>query len=101
MKTKLYKFLRTGLLSGSGEDRKWKMNQWRKESKIEICKKGFHCSLTPLQALEYVNGEIVAEVEVRGESIIEDNKQCWSEMRITKAYHWTKEDSVSLAIYAA
>ncbi len=102
MKTKkLYKFLRTNLKSDNGKNRNWKIGEWKKEEKLEMCKSGFHASRTPLQAFEYVKGEILAEVEARGESIIEYDKECWSEMRILKAWHWTKEDSVSLAIFAA
>lgn len=52
MKTKkLYKFLRTGLKSENGEDRDWKIGEWRKEEEIDICKKGFHASKTPLQVI--------------------------------------------------
>jgi hypothetical protein len=54
-----------------------------------------------LQAFRYVAGEIVAEVEVRGRSIVKDDKECWSEMRIVRAWKWTKKDSVSLAILVA
>ena len=97
---KLYKFLDAGLKSHSG-DCVWKLDEWKKETDIDICNKGFHASKTPLQALSYVYGEIVAEVEVKGKSIIEDDKEYWSEMRIVKAYHWTKKDSVSLAIFSA
>ena len=97
---KLYKFLRTGLKSGSG-NHKWEVGKWYKEDKISICNSGFHASKTPLQALGYVKGEILAQVEVRGESVVQDDKECWSEMRIVKAYHWKKADSVALAIYAA
>ena len=98
---KLYKFLRTDLKSDSGENRDWKLNEWRHEDKIDMCNSGFHASKTPLQALEYVAGEILAQVEVRGESEIENDKECWSDMRIMKAYHWKKNDSVELAIFAA
>lgn len=86
MKT-LYKFLRTDLKSDNGKDRDWVIGKWRKEENIIICEKGFHASENPAYALLYVQGEIIALVEVRGESIIEDNKQCWSEMRIKKAWH--------------
>lgn len=100
MKT-LYKFMRTGLKSDNGKDRDWKIGEWRSEKNIKICNSGFHASKTPLQALGYVKGEIIAQVEVKGESIIEDDKECWSDMRIVKAYHWKKEDSVALSIFAA
>lgn len=101
MKTKtLYKFLRTGLKSNSG-DHTWEMDKWYHEDKVEICDKGFHASKTPLQAFSYVAGEIVAQVEVSGESEIQDDKESWSYMRIIKAYHWKRIDSIALAIYAA
>ena len=101
MKTKkLYKFLRTGLRSNSG-NHTWKIGEWYEEDKVSICNRGFHASKTPLQALSYVGGEILAEVFVRGKSEIQKNKECWSEMKINKAWHWTKKDSVELSIFAA
>ena len=98
---KLYKFLRTGLKSDNGKDRDWKIGEWRIEKDINICYRGFHASMTPLQALGYVPGEVLALVEVKGESIIQEDKECWSEMRIIKAYQWEKKDSVALSIFAA
>ena len=101
MKTKtLYKFLRTGLKSDSG-DCVWKVGEWKHEDKLYICHRGFHASKTPLQALGYVKGEIIARVEVKGNSIIQDDKECWSDMRVVKSYYWKKEDSVELAIFSA
>lgn len=103
MKTKnktLYKFLRTGLTSDSG-NHTWKIGEWYHEDTVDICNKGFHASQTPLQALRYVGGEILAHVEVKGKSVIESDKECWSDMRIVKAWYWRKEDSVALAICAA
>ncbi len=99
-KETLYKFLRTNLKSNSG-DCKWKIGEWKKESEISMCEKGLHASKTPLQAMGYVTGEILAQVEVKGNSKIEDDKEAWSEMRIVKAWNWTKKDSVALSIYAA
>ena len=97
----LYKFLRTGLKS----DRKgfgWKIGEWQHvDGEIECCENGFHASYTPLQALGYVRGEIIAEVEVKGKSDKESDKEAWSDMRIVRAWNWTKEDSVELAIFAA
>ena len=98
---KRYKFLRTGLKSDNGTDRDWKIGEWRSEKDINICNQGFHASKTPLQAFGYVQGEILARVEVKGESIVQDNKECWSDMRIIEAFHWKKEDSVALSIFAA
>ncbi|MBD3282074.1 MAG: hypothetical protein GF387_00455 [Candidatus Portnoybacteria bacterium] len=102
MKThKRYKFLRTGLKSHYGI-KKWKKNHWYKyNGDLKIYKTGFHCSKKIYQAFSWVQGEILAEVEVRGKSIKEDDKETWSEMRIVNTWKWQKKDSVALAIYAA
>ena len=96
-----YKFLRTGLKSDSG-NLTWKIGKWQHEKgTLDICHNGLHCSKYPDQAFSYVQGEILAIVETKGKSIIQDDKECWSDMKIVKASHWTKTDSVELAIYAA
>jgi len=95
-----YKFLRIGFKSNSG-DHTWQIGKWYKESDISICNKGFHCSDTPLQALGYVAGEILAQVQVRGKSIVEDDKSVHEEMKIVKAWNWTKADSVALSVFSA
>ena len=90
MKTR-YKFLREGLKSNSG-DHTWEIRKWYKiEGKLDICNKGFHCSKEKWQAFSYVQGELLAEVEVRGDSIIEDDKEAWSEMRVIKVWKWQKK----------
>jgi hypothetical protein len=99
--TKLYKFLRTNLKSEHGET-KWQFGKWKNfKGELEMCKKGFHCSVEPYDAFSFVQGEILAEVEVKGKHLEEKDKQVWSEMRILKAWNWTKKDSVKLAIYSA
>lgn len=81
---------------------KFVMNKWYKiEEPLILCKRGFHASVRAINAMSYVNCEVLAKVEVRGKSIKEQDKQCWSEMRLVKKYKWTKKDSVSLAIYSA
>ena len=97
---KLYKFYQAGLTNDHGNI-KWKIGEWYKEDTAKLCSSGFHASKTPIQALGYVKGEILAEVSVRGKSDISDDKECWTEMKINKAWHWKKEDSVELAIFAA
>jgi hypothetical protein len=97
----LYKFLRTGLKSEYGNF-SWEVGKWYKaDGRIEICKAGFHASEMPLDALCYVKGEIIARVEVRGDHVVDSDKQCWAEMRILDARQWTKQSSVELAIQAA
>lgn len=80
---------------------KFKLGEWYKEDNIVICSRGFHASKNIIDALRYVDCGWLAKVEVRGESVIEDDKECWSEMRIVGWKKWTKKDSVALSIYAA
>lgn len=101
MKNKRYKFFREGFKSEYGAHT-WEIGKWYKHiGKLDMCNAGFHCSKRMGEALSYVQGEIVAEVECRGESIIGDDKEVWEEMRIVKCWKWTKTDSVKLAIFAA
>jgi len=96
-----YKFLRTGMKSESGSLTRWKKGIWKHENTLDMCHSGLHCSKYPDQAFSFVQGEIVALVETKGKSIVQNDKECWSDMRIVKSYKWTKKDSVALAIYAA
>jgi len=97
----LYKFLWKDNKSYFG-DHKWKLNKWYKvKTPLEMCKHGFHCSELIQDALYWVRGCILAKVEVKGESIVGDDKQCWSQMRIVKTWPWTKIENVKLAIFAA
>src|ERR1700682_5822490 len=100
-----FKFLRSSdgrtIKSQSGNVT-WRMGEWQHFSKsLVMCNAGLHCSPKITQALSFVQGEALAEVEVRGKNLKQVDKEVWSDMCITKAYRWTKEDSVALAIYAA
>ena len=96
-----YKFLRTGLKSDSGS-LTWKIGKWvHQDGPLYICHNGLHCSIYPDQAFSYVGGEILAVVQTKGKSIIKEDKECWTDMKIVKAWKWTKKDSIDLAIYAA
>ena len=96
-----YKFLREGLKSNSG-DCTWKVGEWKKHSgKVSLCNSGFHCSKEISQAFSFVQGEILAEVEVKGSNEIQDDKEVYSEMHIIRAWKWQKKDSVALSIFAA
>ena len=99
--TKQWKFLKKGLKSKSGTVA-WKVGKWEKhEGILDICHSGFHSSNDPYHAFSYVRGEILARVECRGEHIDQDDKSCWREQRVIKAYKWTKKDSLKLAIFSA
>jgi hypothetical protein len=93
--------MKAGLKSGVG-DMTWKVGRWEKhKGKLDMCHSGFHASVRAIDAMQHINCEILALVEVRGEHLEQDDKQCWSEMRVVRAYEWTKPDSVALAIYCA
>jgi len=96
-----YKFLRSGLKSDNGNET-WKIGQWKHiKEDLNICNVGLHCSRYPDQAFSYVQGEVLAIVQIKGKSIVQGDKECWSDMKIVKAYEWTQKDSVALAIYVA
>jgi hypothetical protein len=100
----LYKFLDRkgrGIVSRNG-DQKWKVGEWYKcEEKLDMCNVGFHASPKIYQAFSYIQGSVVAKVEVRGKHKSQDDKEVWEEMRIIEAKKWTKKDSVALAIFSA
>jgi len=96
-----YKFLKKGLKSKSGNC-KWKIGEQKVfKGDLNMCETGFHCSKTIYQAFSYVQGEILAEVEVKGKHKLEKDKEVWEKMTIKKAWKWQKKDSVALAIYSA
>jgi hypothetical protein len=102
MKTYLWKSMKAGLVSCSGKLGPWPIGTWHKHpDKLVMCESGFHASEKAIDAMKYVNCEVIAKVEVRGEHLAQSDKQVWSEMRVVKAWEWTKADSVALAIYAA
>ena len=97
MKT-LYKSLPVNV---SPNGHKFVVEKWYKiNGELSICNNGFHASENIIDAMNYVSAGFVAKVSVKGDSIIQDDKQCWSEMKLDKVYKWTKKDSVSLAIFA-
>ena len=80
----------------------WTIGKWEHtEGMISACSNGFHCSPTIQAAFSYVQGNVLALVEVRGEEALESNKSAHADMKIIKAYRWTKNDSVALAIHVA
>jgi len=98
-KIRRWKFLRDGLKSNF-DGYQWVIGEWRKTECLELCH-GFNCSRRIIDAMYYVQGEILAEVEVEGRHFDGDDKSTHEGMRIIHAWHWTKADSVALAIFAA
>jgi len=101
MYKRLWKAFESGLKSNYGTVN-WKVGEWQEyEDNIKLCESGFHASERIVDAMQYTNLELLARVEVKGLSKKGIDKQVWSKMKIIKLYDWTKEDSVSLAVFAA
>ena len=98
-KKRRWKFLRTGLKSDYNGFQ-WEIGKWETTECERLCV-GFNCSNRIIDAMRYVSGEILAEVESGGKCFEDDSKSTHEKMRIVNAWHWRKEDSVELAIYAA
>jgi hypothetical protein len=98
-KVRLFKFLKEGLKSNYNGFQ-WEIGKWHKTECLELCH-GFNCSEKILDALNYVKGEILAEVEAKGKHFSGNDKSTWPQMRIIRAWKWTKKDSVALAIFSA
>ena len=104
MSKQYYKFmhLNLGKLVSDHGDHKWVIGkEYSVKGKIVRCENGFHASVEPLDALRYVRGEVLAIVEASGDHDDDSDKVCYRTMKVVKAYHWTKTDSVSFAIYCA
>jgi hypothetical protein len=97
--TKLWKSLPKNM---SPNNHKFVVGKWYlHKGKIDICHSGYHCSKNIIDAMGFVDCKWLAEVETKGKSIINDDKECWQEMRIIKRWKWTKPMSIKLSIYAA
>ena len=94
-----FKFLRDGLKSNHNGFQ-WELGKWHKTDCLELCH-GFNCSSRIIDAMSYVQGEILAEVEVRGKKFVGNDKSTHAEMKIVRAWKWQKKDSVALSIFAA
>jgi hypothetical protein len=91
-----------GLIRSQHGETAWELNAWQPEVlPVRLCSRGYHASDRILDALSYVQGGVLARVEVRGESASESDKSVHSGMRAVKLYRWSKADSVVLAIYSA
>jgi hypothetical protein len=105
MKTKtLWKSMlyEKGKLRSANGDEAWNPGEWhRVDGPLAMCEHGYHASLNIVDSMQYVAPGAIAKVEVRGKHAERADKQCWSEMRVAKAWEWTKTDSVELAVYAA
>ena len=98
-KIRRFKFLKDGLKSNHNGFQ-WELGKWHKTKCVELCH-GFNCSEKIFDALSYVKGEILCEVEAKGKHYTGNDKSTWPQMRIIRAWNWTQKDSVALSIFAA
>lgn len=99
-----WKFLvrRNGEIRSQHGHQSWEIGEWYSVlPPVGACSNGFHCSPTPLAALGYVPGDVVAQVEYAGQKDVEGDKSAHEHMRIVRAYEWTAVDSLALSIFAA
>jgi hypothetical protein len=99
-----YKFLRLvdGAITSEYGHLVWQVGEWQRLKGEPICcEYGLHCSLRMIDALLSVKGEVVARVECKGHADVRHGKEAWQCMKIVQAWHWKKEDSVALAVFAA
>ena len=71
-KIRRFKFLKDGLKSNYNGFQ-WELGKWHKTECVELCH-GFNCSEKIPDALSYVKGEILCEVEAKGKHFIGNDK---------------------------
>jgi hypothetical protein len=69
--------------------------------RIKFCRNGYGCSPSIAQAMAYVWGEAVAEVEGNGTSDYEADRCVHREMRVNRAWRWTPQETADLLTFAA
>jgi len=83
MSKTLYKFTRTNCQSVCVRDFIYPLGEWMpKIEKLELCSAGYHY-VTESQLLDWLSDELY-EVEVRGDVLHGDNKNCAQEMRLVR-----------------
>lgn len=80
----------------------WQIGEWREVvGPLNLCYWGFHASQRAIDALRYIPGNIVAQVEGAGEQISDEDKTAFERMRLLRAWHWTSKASIEIAVAAA
>ena len=79
----------------------WQVGEWQAVAPPTKACAGLNCSKHPSQAIQYVRGDVLAEVEYDGTVIDDGDKLTCERMRILEIYAWGAEESVMLAEIAA
>ena len=98
-----YKFLRlkNDQVVSDWDGSVWKKNEWRDiASNPVLYAQGFYASDCITGALQWF-GNVLAEVEVRGQSVPGRVMSAHQGMRITRAWKFSRQDWLDLAIYTA
>lgn len=98
-----YKFLRlkNDQVISDWDGSAWEKNEWRDIASNPILQaQGFYASDCITDALQWF-GNVLAEVEVRGRSVSGRVMTAHQGMRITRAWKFSRQDWLDLAIYTA
>lgn len=99
-----YKSLRLidGKIVSDYDHSEWIIGVWRTNPYpvVEACK-GLNCCEFIIDTMKYVSGEIIAQVEYKGKTIIRPDKITAQDMRIIKSWKWNAFITTSIAYYAA
>lgn len=100
-KQRFWKSLRMheGRIVSDRDKSPWTIKEWREvPAPVRECG-GLNCCESIIDAMRYVNMEVLAEVEIDGVRIDGDDKITVQRMRIIKAWRWTREDSIALTVF--
>lgn len=79
-----YRFVTGDMRSKNGVVQ-WELGKWQKfDGKLKLCESGLHASKEPVDSLSYVFGERWFRCEARGTILMDSDKFCASEMRLTR-----------------
>jgi|ERR1700722_2483924 len=98
-----YKFLRfkDGQVISDWDESAWQKNEWRDIAGSPVLfAEGFYASPCITDAVQWF-GNVLAEVEVRGHSVPGRVMSVHQGMRVTRAWKFSRQDWLDLAIYAA
>jgi hypothetical protein len=98
-----YKFLRlkNGQVISDWDESIWERNEWRDIAIAPVLQaQGFYATERIADAVPWF-GNVLAEVEVRGLSVAGNVVTAHQGMRITRAWKFSRQDWVDLAIHAA
>ena len=77
----------------------WTVGEWREvPAPVRECE-GLNCCRNIIDAMSYVDMEVLAEVEIDGKRVDSGDKITVQRMRIIRAWRWTRQDSVLLIAY--